>query len=260
MSSVKTAALELQRENLTEIEMKVHNYDVFQNDELFPINGNKKEILVKNTILEKIERVSYFTFKRFFDIVVSLIGILTIIPVATITKICYLASNDKKSIFYKQKRIGKNGKLIYIYKFRSMVHNADEVLVELLKNPKYKEEWDLNQKIEDDPRITKIGNVLRKTSLDELPQFINVLKGDMSLIGPRPLVVGELDSHNGIHELYESVRPGISGWWACNGRSATTYEERLELEYYYCLHCSLLLDIKCILLTIKAVLFKVGAK
>lgn len=82
----------------------------------------------------------------------------------------------------------------------------------------------------------------------------------MSIIGPRPLVKGELDSHNGNHEIYESVRPGITGWWACNGRSATTYKKRLELEYYYCENCSLLLDIKCVFLTIKAVLFRAGAK
>lgn len=141
-----------------------------------------------------------------------------------------------------------------------MVWNADEVLKELLKQPKYKKEWKENQKFENDPRITKIGNFLRKTSLDELPQFINVLKNDMSMIGPRPLVEGELDDHNGNHEIYERVKPGITGWWAANGRSATTYKKRLELEYYYVENCSLLLDIKCIFKTIKAVLFKTGAK
>ena len=208
----------------------------------------------------KIERVLYFSIKIIFDIFCSLLGILMLIPVAIVEKICYLVTGDKKSIFYKQKRIGKNGNFIYIYKFRSMVSNADEVLKELLKDPKYKKEWDLNQKFENDPRITKVGKVLRKTSLDELPQFINVLKGDMSMIGPRPLVEGELDAHNGNHELYECVRPGISGWWAANGRSNTTYEKRLELEYYYCKNCNLMLDIKCVFLTIKAVLFKNGAK
>ena len=86
--------------------------------------------------------------------------------------------------------------------------------------------------------------------MDELPQFINVFKGDMALIGPRPLVEGELDAHNGNHKIYESVRPGISGWWACNGRSATTYEKRLELEYFYCQNCSFLLDIKLIFKTV----------
>ena len=206
------------------------------------------------------KRYVYRGVKRTFDLLCSIIGLLAVIPIALITKICYLLSGDHKSIFYTQKRIGKNGKFIYIYKFRSMVPNADEVLKELLKDPKYKEEWDANQKLENDPRITKIGNILRKTSLDELPQFINVFLGDMSLIGPRPLVEGELDAHGGNHEIYESVRPGISGWWAANGRSATTYEKRLELEYYYCKNCSLMLDIKCIFRTIKAVIFKTGAK
>ena len=105
-----------------------------------------------------------------------------------------------------------------------------------------------------------IGHILRKTSLDELPQFINVLKGNMSLIGPRPLLKGELDAHNGNHNIYEAVRPGISGWWASHGRSGTTYEERLELEYFYVKNKSLLLDLKCIFCTIKAVIWKSGAK
>ena len=220
------------------------------------MNNNKNS----KTTLYKIDRVLYLSIKRIFDIFCSLLGILILIPVAIVTKICYLLTGDKNSIFYKHKRIGKNGKPIYIYKFRSMVWNADEVLKELLKDPKYKKEWDLNQKFEDDPRITKVGNVLRKTSLDELPQFINVIKGDMSVIGPRPLVEGELDTHKGNHAIYESVRPGISGWWAANGRSNTTYERRLELEYYYCENCNLILDIKCVFLTIKVLLFRVGAK
>lgn len=207
-----------------------------------------------------IKKYLYFGVKRLFDILVALIGCLFLLPVIIIVKISYLLHKDFDSIFFRQKRIGKNGKEFNLYKFRSMVPNADEVLKELLKDPKYKEEWDLNQKFEHDPRITSMGNILRKTSLDELPQFINILIGDMSLIGPRPLVPGELDSHNGNHELYESVRPGISGWWAANGRSATTYERRLELEYYYVQHCSLILDIRCVFRTIKVVIFKTGAK
>ena len=210
-----------------------------------PIVLNK--IKNETKFIYKIERKIYFTIKRLFD-------------VSIITKISYMFTGDNKTIFYKQKRIGKNGKFIYIYKFRSMIYNADEVLKELLKNPVYKKEWDLYQKLGNDPRITKIGKILRKTSLDELPQFINVIKGDMSLIGPRPLVEGELDAHNGNHMIYESVRPGISGWWAANGRSVISYEKRLELEYFYCENCNLWLDIKCIFLTIAAVLFKRGAK
>lgn len=221
---------------------------------------NSEANTLENVNSISIRKTLYFGIKRLFDIFCSLIGCIFLLPIAFIVKISYLLSGDKKTIFYKQKRVGKNGKPIYIYKFRSMVVNADEVLKELLKNPKYKKEWDENQKFEDDPRITKMGKILRKTSLDEMPQFINVLKGDLSLIGPRPLVEGELDAHNGNHEIYEAVKPGITGWWAANGRSATTYKKRLELEYYYVKNCSILLDIKCIFRTVKAVVFKTGAK
>lgn len=204
--------------------------------------------------------IIYLFIKRLVDIVMSFIGILLMLPIAIIIKISYILSGDFHSIFYTHNRIGKDGKIIKLIKFRSMVPNADEVLKEMLNQEKYKKEWDANQKFENDPRITKMGKIIRKTSLDEIPQFINVLIGDMSLIGPRPLIEGELDAHNGNHKLYESVRPGITGWWACNGRSCTSYEERLKLEYYYINNMSLLLDIKCIFKTISAVLFEKGAK
>lgn len=210
--------------------------------------------------LKRIERVTYFSTKRLFDIFASLLGIIFLLPIACIVKICSLINGDKNKIFYKQKRIGKNGEYIYIYKFRSMVPNADKVLKELLKDPSYAKEWKENQKFEHDPRITKMGKILRKTSLDEAPQFINVLKGDMSLIGPRPLIEGELDAHNGNHEIYEAMRPGITGWWACNGRSSITYKKRLQLEYYYIQNASILLDIKCIFKTVAAVFKRNGAK
>ena len=219
---------------------------------------NQNDIVLENNIIKS--KVLYKIIKRTFDILVSIIGCIMLLPIMIIVKISYIISKDYNSIFYTQTRIGKNGKEFKLYKFRSMIPNADEVLKQLLKQPKYKKEWDRNQKLENDPRITKMGRVLRKTSLDELPQMINVLKGDMSMIGPRPLVKGELGSHNGNHQIYESVRPGISGWWAVNGRSATTYEKRLELEYYYCENCCLMLDIKCFFMTIKTVLCKRGAK
>ena len=212
-------------------------------------------------VLPKIfTRRIYFATKRTFDIFASLLGIIFLLPITLVVKICSLINGDTYPIIFTQNRIGKNGEYIYIYKFRSMVPNADKILKELLKDPIYEKQWKENQKLEHDPRITKLGSILRKTSLDELPQLINVFKGDMSLIGPRPLVEGELDEHNGNHQLYESIRPGITGWWACNGRSATNYEERLNLEYYYCKNCSLKLDIKCFIKTIAAVLFKKGAK
>ena len=157
--------------------------------------------------------------------------------------------------------IWKNGKYFRIYKYRTMIVGADKILEKYLaENEDARIEFEKNQKLEYDPRITKLGNLLRKTSIDEFPQFINVLKGDMSLIGPRPLVEGELDAHNGNHELYESVRPGITGYWGANGRSNTTYEERLELEYYYTENCSLWLDIKIFFKTIISIIKRDGAK
>ena len=215
-----------------------------------------------NDILESISihRLLFLFIKRLFDIIIGLIGVICLIPLTIMIKIISVLKGDFKSIFYSQIRIGKNGKEFKLYKFRSMVPNADEVLKELLKNKKYKKEWQKNQKFKNDPRITKIGKTLRKTSLDETPQFINLLLGQMSLIGPRPLIKGELDSHNGNHELYESVRPGLTGWWAANGRSNIDYDERLKLEYLYINNMSLILDIKCIFKTIKIVLCKKGAK
>lgn len=202
----------------------------------------------------------YKLIKRIIDICAGIIGTMLLLPIMLIVKIINMKNKDYAPVLFKQKRIGKNGKIIYIYKIRSMVPNAQEVLKEMLKDKRYKDEWKRYQKLENDPRITKIGKFLRKTSLDEFPQFYNVLKGDLSLIGPRPLIDGELDEHNGNHAIYESVKPGITGWWGCNGRSSTTYEKRLELEYYYAKNCNLFLDLKCIFKTLAVVLMKEGAK
>ena len=201
----------------------------------------------------------YLILKRVLDIIFAITGCIFLIPLYGLVKAANLLSGDKENIIYRQTRVGKNGKLIRIYKFRSMVPNADVILKELLKDEKYRKEWEENQKLSNDPRITKVGNILRKTSLDELPQLINVLNGDMSLVGPRPLVEGELEAHNGL-KLYQMVKPGITGWWGCNGRSDIEYKERLELEYYYVKHISLYLDILCVLRTAAALLKRRGAK
>ncbi|MBR1376794.1 MAG: sugar transferase [Bacilli bacterium] len=214
----------------------------------------------KDAVVKTNSKTLYFVIKRFFDILVGLIGLVILIPLTVIIKVAYMLTGDFSSIFFKHKRIGKHGETIYIYKYRSMVPNAEAKLKTMLKDKKFKKEFEKNYKLDNDPRITKIGKIIRTTSIDELPQFINLLKGDMSLIGPRPLVEGELDAQNGNHEIYESVRPGITGWWACNGRSATNYDERLKLEYYYVRNCSIKLDIKCIYRTIIAVLKRQGAK
>jgi len=201
----------------------------------------------------------YLGVKRIIDIVAGLVGLIVLIPTALIIKLATVLSGDNSKIIYRQNRIGQDGKNIQIWKFRSMVPNADEMLKELLKDPKYRAEWEENQKLNDDPRITRIGKLIRKTSIDELPQLLNVLKGDMSLVGPRPLVEGELEDHGGL-KLYQKVKPGITGWWGCNGRSNIDYRERLELEYYYVKNCSLYLDLLCIFRTFLAVLKREGAQ
>ena len=201
----------------------------------------------------------YFICKRAFDILFGFIGFIVLIPLTIFVKISFLLNGDKEKIFYTQTRIGQYGKKIKIYKFRSMVPNADEMLKELLKDEKYRKEWEENQKFEDDPRITPIGKFIRATSIDEFPQFINVLAGDMSLVGPRPLVEGELAAHDGL-KLYNLVKPGITGWWGCNGRSNIDYKERLDLEYYYVKNCSLYLDVLCVIRTVAAVLKRDGSK
>ena len=201
----------------------------------------------------------YKYIKRIFDILFSLTGIIVIIPLSIIIKLLFLCTGDFGNIMYRQRRVGKGGKIIEIFKYRTMVKNADELLEDLLKDDRYKKEWEETQKLEHDPRITKIGKLLRMSSLDELPQCINVLKGDMSLVGPRPLVEGELELHGGT-ELYWKIKPGITGWWATHGRSDIDYKERLELEYYYIRNQSLKLDLICILKTIGVVLKQEGAK
>lgn len=201
----------------------------------------------------------YKYIKRIFDILFSLTGIIVIIPLSIIIKLLFLCTGDFGNIMYRQRRVGKGGKIIEIFKYRTMVKNADELLEDLLKDDRYKKEWEETQKLENDPRITKIGKLLRMSSLDELPQCINVLMGDMSLVGPRPLVEGELELHGGT-ELYWKIKPGITGWWATHGRSDIDYKERLELEYYYIRNQSLKLDLICILKTIGVVLKQEGAK
>ena len=216
----------------------------------------------EETIEMKNKKIVYRFIKRIIDIIGGLVGIVLLIPITIVLYLISIFSKENKGpIFYEQLRVGKNGKYFRIYKFRTMIIGADKILKKYLEeNEEAKIEFEKNQKLEYDPRITKLGKILRKTSLDEFPQFINVLKGDMSLIGPRPLVEGELDAHNGNHKLYESVKPGITGYWGVNGRSNTTYEERLKLEYYYAKNFSFWLDTKIFFKTIISIVKREGAK
>ena len=201
----------------------------------------------------------YLIIKRMLDIIFGIVGLVLLIPCSAIIKLAYLISGETAGIFYTQKRVGMNGKPIKILKYRTMAPNADKLLAELLKEERYRTEWEKNQKLANDPRITRVGKLLRKCSLDELPQCVNMLLGSMSLVGPRPLVDGELEAHGGL-KLYQKVKPGITGWWGCNGRSNIEYRERLELEYYYIKNFSMYLDILCVFRTFFAVLKKDGAE
>ncbi len=190
--------------------------------------------VVSNSVVKSINKHIYLFIKRVFDILISLIGFIFLLPVTIIVKLMYMFRGDFKSVFYSQKRIGKDGREFRFYKFRTMVVNADEVLEKLLKEDKEKaKEYKINKKLRDDPRITKVGKFLRKTSMDELPQVINIFLGDMSIIGNRPYLPREKKDMGKSFDTIVSTKPGLTGYWQVSGRSDTTFEERLKLESYY---------------------------
>ncbi|EMJ6443320.1 MULTISPECIES: sugar transferase [Bacillus] len=201
----------------------------------------------------------YLCLKRVMDLIGAIVGLIVFSPIFLLISILYMIGNNKGPVFFKQIRMGKNGKEFHIYKFRSMIVNAEEKLRsnEIL----YKKYIDNNYKLEpsEDPRITKVGQFLRKTSLDELPQFLNVLKGDMSLVGPRPVVQEELVEYGERKDEFLSVKPGLTGYWQVSGRSDVGYPERVDLELYYAYNASLWFDIKILLLTVKNVVVGRGA-
>lgn len=210
-----------------------------------------KEQTKKNTL----SLYLYLGIKRLFDIIFSLIGIIFLIPISIIVKISYLISGDFSSIFFIQDRIGKNGKPFKFFKFRTMVPNADKILFELLeKDKKLAKEYKINKKLKNDPRITKAGKVLRKASLDELPQLINIFLGQMSFVGNRPYLPREKEDMGEYFDDIVKSKPGLTGYWQVMGRSDTTFNTRLKLEAEYSNKMSLGLDIKIFLKTFLVVL------
>lgn len=201
--------------------------------------------------------------KRSFDILFSLAALILGLPFfTTIALIVKLSSTGP--IFYCSLRIGRKGKLFKFWKFRSMHRDADQRLEVMLESdPKLKREWQKYFKLRNDPRLTRIGSFLRKTSMDELPQFWNVLIGDLSIVGPRPYLPRELDSIRKIlgpdMEKMFSVRPGLTGLWQTAGRNFLTFKERVKLEVSYVDQLNFLLDVKLILKTIPILLFQKGA-
>lgn len=217
-------------------------------------------ILVRNKeYVCKKDKILYLIIKRVFDFLMSLISIILFSPLFIIMVVAIRVDSKGKAI-YKHKRIGKNGKYIYLYKFRTMYTNSKEMLDEILKDPERKKEWDTYYKLTNDPRVTKVGKFLRKTSLDELPQLLNILFGEMSFVGPRPVVDGEIEKYGEDKDKFLSVLPGLTGWWACNGRSTIGYENRKKLELYYVDNRSILLDLKVLFKTFIEVFKRTGAK
>ncbi len=208
------------------------------------------------TKIRKLEIYNKY-IKKIIDKLISTVSLVILSPVFLIIAIC-IKLESKGPVFFIHKRIGKNGKKIGMYKFRTMVPNAEELIKKF--TPEQMKEFKENFKLENDPRITKVGKILRKTSLDELPQLINILKGELSIIGPRPVIGEELEKYGENKEKFLSVTPGLTGYWAANGRSNTSYDERMKMELYYIDNMSWKMDIKVFFKTIISVLKKEGAR
>jgi Undecaprenyl-phosphate galactose phosphotransferase WbaP len=197
--------------------------------------------------------------KRAIDIVLVLSAGILLLPLFILIAIV-IKLESEGPVFFGHARIGRFGKKFTAWKFRSMVKNADECLTQYLnQHPEMRASWERDQKLKNDPRLTRIGRLLRKSSLDELPQLINVLKGEMSLVGPRPIIESEIKRYGAHFRLYTKVLPGLTGLWQVSGRNNLTYTRRVELDSYYVLNWSVWLDIYILAVTIKVVLNGDGA-
>ncbi|MTT32156.1 sugar transferase [Terrilactibacillus sp. BCM23-1] len=193
----------------------------------------------------------YLIIKRSIDILGSLIGLILLFPVFLIVSILIKIEDSKGTVLFKQVRVGKNEKTFTMYKFRSMVSNAEELLEDLLDQ---NETTGAMFKMKDDPRVTKIGKFIRKTSIDELPQLLNVLKGDMSLVGPRPPLVREVKEYTEYQKQRLLIKPGCTGLWQVNGRSNVGFEKMVELDLKYIKTRSIKVDSAIVIKTIFVIL------
>ena len=197
--------------------------------------------------------------KRALDIALCVLASPVLVCVFAVLALL-IRLDSKGPVIYRQERIGRNGQTIHVCKFRTMVHDADARLKQVLaSDATLCAEWERDHKLKHDPRVTRVGAFLRKTSLDELPQLINVLAGDMSLVGPRPIVAGEIAKYGDVYEDYCCVRPGITGLWQISGRNNTTYEERVAFDHYYISNWSVWMDVWILGRTVPVVLTGYGA-
>lgn len=210
----------------------------FSSDKEF---GSKTELLNSNNFYRT-------RGKRIFDICFAIALILAVVPIIAVLYV--LVRLDGGPAFFGHKRVGKSGKVFVCLKLRTMVPNAEAILQAYLENNfQARLEWDSNFKLDHDPRITRLGRFLRKSSLDELPQFFNVLLGDMSIVGPRPVTSVELEKYGDAKESYLACKPGVTGVWQVFGRNDTSYNERVNLDNAYYQNMAISLDLKLILLT-----------
>lgn len=242
----------------------VHNLSIVPNLIAIPMSGIKAErffnekimlLRLKNNLASPLNRWIKYTF----DFICTLIGTVIISPLLLLIA-AWIYFDSPGLVIFRHVRIGKNGREFGCYKFRTMCMDADKKLAELLANDAAaRAEWERDFKLKNDPRVTKVGKFLRKTSLDELPQIFNVLKGEMSLVGPRPVVEAELEKYGEYLDDYFMVRPGITGMWQVNGRSDTTYEERVHMDSWYVRNWSIWIDIMLLWRTVKSVIKCEGA-
>lgn len=233
--------------------LNMHNDNASDEVAILEVQKDTYENILKESLF-------YRVTKRFIDILGSIVGIILLIPITIGIFIAKVITKEKGNIFYTQNRIGKDGKVFKMYKYRSMVIGADEILEKYLQeNEDARKEYKINKKLKDDPRITKIGKFIRKTSLDEIPQFINVFKGEMSLVGPRPYLERELEDIGNYYPYIVATKPGITGLWQVSGRNDVTFKKRLELDKEYYEKRNMKLDLKILISTVLKVFRKEGA-
>jgi exopolysaccharide production protein ExoY len=196
---------------------------------------------------------------RVLDVAIAVCVILFALPLLLLVALCVRLQDGGPAVFAHE-RIGKGGRMFKCLKFRSMVMDADARLAELLaSDPVARAEWERDHKLRRDPRITRLGEFLRKSSLDELPQLLNVFRGDMSIVGPRPIVTAEVDRYGSRFRYYCAVKPGITGLWQVSGRNDVSYRRRVAMDTIYARHKSLAWDVKLLFLTVPAVIFASGS-
>ena len=233
----------------------INDYNMMQSG-IYELSNTRTNLVVfKNRLKSKF----HVFVQQIFNYLLAILLLPVLLPIIGI--LAYLIKKESSGpVFFSHDRIGKNGEVIPTYKFRSMFTDAKERLEKLLEDDEIRKEWETNFKLKDDPRVTKIGAILRKTSLDELPQIFNVLRGEMNFVGPRPVIQKEIDQYyKDDAEYYFMVKPGITGLWQVSGRSDTDYDFRVATDKWYVSNWSLWLDIVILVKTVKVVLFREGA-